>query len=170
MSKATPKESPSPFFSNEESLDWQRFVKLRTNAKVVFTNGCFDILHTGHTRYLQQAKNLGDLLVVGLNSDASVRKLKGEKRPICHEQERKELLLSLKAVDFVFIFSEETPLQLIKTIKPDILCKGGDWEKSQIIGSDFVESYNGKVFSLNFIEGHSTTNVIEKILKNYKTL
>ncbi len=134
------------------------------NKKIVFTNGCFDILHVGHLRYLMEAKKLGDVLVVGLNSDESVARLKGPERPICPEAERMEMLLGLKSVDYVFLFSEDTPEDLICQIKPDILCKGGDWDKSKIIGSTFVESYGGKVKSLNFEIGHSTTNIVEKIL------
>ena len=136
----------------------------RKNKKIIFTNGCFDILHVGHLRYLMSAKNLGDILVIGLNSDGSVKRLKGPTRPVCSEAERTEMLLGLKAVDYVFLFEEDTPLNLIRKIKPDILCKGGDWKKEQIVGSDFVESYGGQVLSLNFEAGHSTTGIIEKIL------
>ena len=139
-------------------------VARKNSKKIVFTNGCFDILHVGHLRYLQDAKNLADFLIIGLNSDSSVRSLKGEKRPIVNELERAEMLLGLKAVDQVAIFSEETPIELIKAIKPDFLCKGGDWAINQIVGADFVQSYGGEVLSLPFVQGKSTTGIIERIL------
>lgn len=131
--------------------------------KIVFTNGCFDLLHIGHVRYLQQAKSLGDLLVVGVNSDESVRRLKGPTRPLQTEQDRAEILAALGAVDFAVIFNEDTPLELIKKIKPNVLVKGGDWKVEQIVGSDFVMSYGGQVKSLQFVDGRSTTNIINKI-------
>ena len=135
----------------------------RKNKKIVFTNGCFDILHIGHARYLQEAKNCGDILVVGLNSDKSVRKLKGNSRPIISENDRAEMLSHLESVNFVIIFDEETPLNLIKKINPDILVKGGDWTIDQIVGSDIVIKNGGEVKSLSFIDGISTTKIIEKI-------
>lgn len=137
----------------------------KKNKKIVFTNGCFDLLHVGHVRYLQQAKSLGDILIVGINTDASVRKLKGPTRPIQNEKDRAEILASLEAVDHTILFSEETPLKLIQNIKPDFLVKGGDWKIEQIVGSDAVLDYGGKVLSLQFIEGHSTTSLIEKSKK-----
>lgn len=139
----------------------------KVNKKIVFTNGCFDILHVGHVRYLKEAKKLGDILVVGLNSDSSVNKIKGEKRPIVNEKERAEILLSLEAVDYVVIFEEETPFKLIKKINPDILVKGGDWKEEDIVGSDIVRKKGGTVKSISYIEGKSTTNIIEKITKRY---
>lgn len=132
------------------------------NAKIVFTNGCFDLLHIGHVRYLQQAKSLGSFLFVGINSDESVRKLKGPTRPIQNENDRAEILSALNAVDCVCIFNQETPLELIKLVQPDILVKGGDWKPEQIVGSDFVMSYGGQVRSLQFVEGKSTTSIIDK--------
>lgn len=144
-------------------VNFENLNSSRKNKKIVFTNGCFDILHIGHIRYLQSAKKQGDLLVVGLNSDASVKRLKGPNRPVCPEDYRKEMLLALKDVDYVFLFSEDTPLELIKKIKPDFLVKGGDWDKKNIVGWEFVESYGGQVKSLNFEEGHSSTAMIEKI-------
>lgn len=132
--------------------------------KLVFTNGCFDILHVGHLRYLKEAKQLGDLLFVGVNTDASVRRLKGESRPIVSEAERSEMLLGLEAVDFVCLFDEDTPLELIKAVRPDFLVKGGDWSVEQIVGSEFVGSYGGQTLSLPFVEGRSSTNIVEKIL------
>lgn len=144
-------------------MDISDLDKWRLNKKIVFTNGCFDILHAGHARYLAQAKALGDILVVGLNSDESVKKLKGPTRPIQNQDERKELLLALKAVDAVFIFNEDTPLDLIQKVKPHILVKGGDWPEAQIVGADFVKSNGGEVKSLQFVKGKSTTNIVDKI-------
>ncbi len=131
--------------------------------KVVFTNGCFDILHVGHLRYLQNARNQGDLLVVGLNSDKSVSKLKGPDRPIIAEKERQEMLLGLKPVDFVIVFGEETPLNLIKEVEPDVLVKGGDWAVKDIVGNEEVTASGGEVKSLNFEPGNSSTTIIKKI-------
>lgn len=134
-----------------------------SGKKIVFTNGCFDILHTGHVSYLNEAKSCGDILVIGLNSDASVKRLKGETRPVNNEADRKFVLENLKAVDFVFIFEEDTPLKLIKEVNPNVLVKGGDWKVEQIVGSDFVMANGGEVKSLQFVNGYSTTNIIEKI-------
>ncbi len=136
-------------------------------SKVVFTNGCFDLLHAGHVAYLQEAASLGDYLVVGLNSDASIKRLKGDLRPIVPENERKLVLQALACVDKVVIFAEDTPLQLIQKIKPDVLVKGGDWAPEQIVGSEFVLARGGQVRSLRFVEGLSSTNIIEKILQVY---
>lgn len=130
--------------------------------KIVFTNGCFDLLHIGHIRYLEEAKAKGDVLLVGINTDRSVQALKGPTRPIQNENDRAEILASLKAVNHTILFDEETPLELIKIIKPDILVKGGDWAIQQIVGWDFVQSYGGHVESLQFIEGRSTTQIIAK--------
>ena len=135
------------------------------NKKIVFTNGCFDILHLGHVTYLKQARALGDFLFVGLNSDSSVKKLKGENRPIQTEKDRAEILSSLKSVDAVSIFEEETPLTLIKKIWPDVLVKGGDWPIDKIIGSKEVIEAGGKVLSLPFVEGHSSSDLIDKLKK-----
>ncbi len=137
--------------------------KTCSSNKLVFTNGCFDILHVGHVRYLQQARSLGDFLFVGLNSDLSVQKLKGPTRPLQSELERAEILLSLSCVDYVSIFNEETPYELIKSVRPNFLVKGGDWAISEIVGSDFVASYGGQVQSLQFIEGRSTSALIAKM-------
>lgn len=136
---------------------------LRENKKVVFTNGCFDILHIGHVRYLEEAKSCGDILVVGVNSDSSVRDLKGPERPIQNEQDRSQILAALKAVDFTVLFSDETPLSLIELINPDVLVKGGDWSIDQIVGSEFVLKNGGEVKSLSFVDGRSTTNIVNKI-------
>ncbi len=131
--------------------------------RVVFTNGCFDILHCGHVRYLTQARALGDLLVVGLNSDSSVSKLKGAGRPIVPQEERAEVLLGLRAVDYVVIFNEETPYELIAKVQPDLLVKGGDWDVGKIVGADIVQARGGSVHSLPFVDGCSTTNIVAKI-------
>ncbi len=130
--------------------------------KIVFTNGCFDIIHSGHVKYLKEAKKLGDILVIGLNSDSSVRKIK-PLRPINSQKDRAEVLSSLEMVDFITIFDEETPYNLIKLLQPDILVKGGDWKVEDIVGADLVK----EVYSLPYVEGKSTTGIIEKILERY---
>ncbi len=134
--------------------------------KIVFTNGCFDIIHSGHVQYLYKAKNFGDVLVVGLNSDDSVRRLKGDLRPINNQKDRAIVLSALEMVDYVCIFDEDTPLNLIKMVKPDYLVKGGDYKKDEIVGADFVESYGGNVEIIPFVEGKSTTKIIEKMKNN----
>lgn len=142
--------------------------KLRKEGKkIVFTNGCFDIIHAGHVDYLEKAKKLGDVLVVGINTDESVRKIKGENRPIVPLEMRVKVLSSLKPVDFVLPFSEETPLGLIKKVKPHVLVKGGDWRVESIVGKDFVESYGGKVLTIPFDYNISTSRIIETILGRY---
>ena len=140
---------------------------IRSSKKIVFTNGCFDILHIGHLRYLEAAKELGDILVVGVNSDDSVKRLKGEKRPILDEKCRMEMVAGLKPVDFVTGFSEDTPYSLISKIIPDILVKGGDWPENDIVGSDIVKEHGGRVLSLNLEEGQATTNIVETIIQRY---
>ena len=135
---------------------------IRGQKKIVFTNGCFDLLHVGHVRYLQQARLLGDVLVVGVNSDASVKRLKGPERPIQNEKDRAEILAALECVNYSIVFSEDDPLRLIQDLQPDILTKGGDWAPDKIIGSDFVTQRGGQVFSLQFVDGKSTTRLIEK--------
>ena len=137
----------------------------KMGKKVVFTNGCFDILHVGHVRYLRQAKALGDVLVIGLNRDRSVKHLKGSGRPVTNETERAEVISALDAVDYIVLFGERTPDKLIHVIRPDFLVKGGDWKKEDIVGASFVESYGGKVLPLRFVKGYSTTNLIERIKK-----
>jgi rfaE bifunctional protein nucleotidyltransferase chain/domain len=141
----------------------EKFLEENKDKRIVFTNGCFDILHRGHVTYLAEARKLGDLLVVGLNSDASVKRLKGPERPINNEQDRKYVLSQLKSVDFVEIFTEDTPLNLILKVKPKILVKGGDWKIDQIVGGKEVIADGGDVFSLNFVDGYSTTSIINKI-------
>ncbi|MFH1729692.1 MAG: D-glycero-beta-D-manno-heptose-7-phosphate kinase [Pseudomonadota bacterium] len=135
----------------------------RNNKKIVFTNGCFDLLHAGHISYLKEASKLGDFLVIGLNSDSSVKKLKGDDRPLLSEEERSSILSALSFVDFVTIFNGETPLELIKEITPDVLVKGGDYNKDQIVGREIVEGNGGKVVTIEFVKGKSTSNIIEKI-------
>jgi D-beta-D-heptose 7-phosphate kinase/D-beta-D-heptose 1-phosphate adenosyltransferase len=130
---------------------------------VVFTNGCFDIMHRGHATYLAQARTLGDLLVVGLNTDASVQRLKGPSRPINHQYDRAFLLASLACVDFVILFDEDTPEQLIHTVCPDILVKGGDYTLDTIVGADFVLQNGGTVTTIPFVDGYSTTSTLNKI-------
>jgi D-beta-D-heptose 7-phosphate kinase/D-beta-D-heptose 1-phosphate adenosyltransferase len=137
----------------------------REGVRVVFTNGCFDILHPGHVTYLEKARSLGDLLVVGLNSDRSVRSLgKGTERPICTEEERAAVLSALRAVDFVVIFDDPTPLALIEAILPDVLAKGGDWAVEKIVGREAVQRAGGRVVTIPFVEGKSTTGIVERIL------
>ncbi len=147
---------------SQELADIIRGIKARKKV-VVFTNGCFDILHPGHIAYLAEAKSLGDTLVVGINSDGSVRRLKGAGRPVIKEGDRAAMLASLETVDFVTVFEEDDPAALIKTLDPNVLVKGGDWKKNEIIGGDFVRKRGGKVAAIPFLEGYSTTGLIEKI-------
>lgn len=137
--------------------------KARQNGrKVVFTNGCFDILHIGHIRYLKKARSMGDMLVVGLNSDGSVRRIKGKARPINTQKDRAEILSALSFVDYITIFDDDTPERLIKGLSPDILVKGADWKSGDIVGSAFVRSYGGEVKRIKFVAGYSTTATINK--------
>ncbi|NQT75036.1 MAG: D-glycero-beta-D-manno-heptose 1-phosphate adenylyltransferase [Candidatus Omnitrophica bacterium] len=138
--------------------------KLRARRKrIVFTNGCFDILHAGHVNYLARARSLGDALVVGLNSDGSVRRLKGKARPIVTQKNRAKVLAALACVDFIVVFNNPAPFNLIKAIKPDVLVKGGDWKIKDIVGGGFVKSCNGRVKSLPYIKGFSTKALLRKI-------
>ncbi len=150
--------------------DLQRIIQhLKSEGKrIVFTNGCFDLLHIGHVRYLEEAKSLGDILVVGVNSDDSVRGLKGPNRPIIPQEERAEILSGLGCVDYVTIFDEPTPLNLITLFLPHILVKGGDWTKEATVGWETVEKTGGEVVILSFVEGASTSQLIETILKRYE--
>jgi rfaE bifunctional protein nucleotidyltransferase chain/domain len=136
--------------------------KAKRSPRVVFTNGCFDILHKGHVTYLQQARSLGDILVVALNSDDSTRRLKGPERPINTLADRLEVIASLEAVDYVTWFEEDTPLETILKVRPTILVKGGDWNIDKIVGGKEVISWGGAVKSLSFVEGRSTTSIIER--------
>lgn len=132
--------------------------------KIAFTNGCFDILHVGHVRYLKEARKCADVLVLALNSDSSVRALKGSTRPLVPEAERAEVLAALECVDFITIFSETTPLELICYLKPDILIKGGDWPEDQVVGRNEIKQWGGYVRLIPEVAGKSTTNIVEKIL------
>lgn len=145
------------------SQELENFLAENKNKKIVFTNGCFDIIHKGHVAYLSEAKKLGDLLVIGLNSDASVKRLKGPERPINNELDRQYVMSQLKPVDFVEIFTEDTPLNLVLKVKPQVLVKGGDWKIDEIVGGKEVVQSGGEVYSLNFIDGYSTTSLINKI-------
>lgn len=141
-----------------------RFAKEKRNdRRVVFTNGCFDLLHPGHIRSLEAARALGDILIVGINSDASVRALKGPNRPAIPEQERAEILANLECVDAVLIFSETTPQKVIAALLPDVLVKGGDWSEDQIVGRSEVESHGGKVVRAEILPGYSTSTLLDKI-------
>jgi D-beta-D-heptose 7-phosphate kinase/D-beta-D-heptose 1-phosphate adenosyltransferase len=131
--------------------------------KIVFTNGCFDILHTGHVTYLEKARRLGDILIVALNTDSTVRKLKGRNRPINKLKDREKVMAALESVTYVTSFSEPTPLKLIQTLKPHVLTKGGDWKIHQIVGAKEVLSWRGKVYSIAFVKGRSTTKILNRI-------
>jgi len=153
-------------------LELEEILKIRNelrreDKKVVFTNGCFDILHAGHVDYLSKAKECGDVLIVGLNSDKSVKKIKGDKRPIIYENERAFILSNIKAVDYVVLFDEPTPKELILKIIPDILIKGEDWSVDNIVGKDIVEQNGGEVKTIKFITSQSTSNIIKKVLDTY---
>ena len=154
MDKIQHKIVTKDFFEQQEESLHQR--------KIVFTNGCFDVLHYGHVHYLAQAKELGDVLVVGLNSDASVRRLKGDGRPVNPEYARALVLAALEMVDYVCLFEEDTPYNLIAAVQPDVLVKGGDYRVDNIVGGDIVKKRNGEVVVLPFVEGYSSTRIIEK--------
>ncbi|MFH1238678.1 MAG: D-glycero-beta-D-manno-heptose 1-phosphate adenylyltransferase [bacterium] len=142
----------------------------KKGKKIVFTNGCFDIIHVGHVRYLKQAKGCGDILVIAVNSDSSVRMLKGKNRPLVALKDRLEVLSALEFVDYVVVFSEETPARVIETLRPDILVKGSDYRLNEIVGRDFVESTGGKVVTIPLVKGKSTTALINKIVSTCKKL
>lgn len=152
------------------------FPKLRTvvsklkakNKKIVFTNGCFDLIHAGHVKYLEKAKSFGDILIVGINSDSSMKKIKGSKRPIIAQGDRARIIAGLESVDYVSIFDETTPLRLIKAVKPDILVKGADWNLNKIVGADYIKSYGGKAVSIPLVKGRSTSDMIRKIVSRFK--
>ena len=153
------------------SLDEMRMVRQqlkRDGKKLVFTNGCFDLIHRGHVEYLKKAKAFGDALLVGLNSDQSVRKIKGDGRPIINENDRSFILANLVPVDFVCLFQEETPLHLISTVVPDVLVKGADWKIDDIVGKDVVERAGGRVATVEYVENHSTSEIIEKIVQQHE--
>ena len=153
----------NPKICNIEELK-RRLAQWRVKSdRIVFTNGCFDILHVGHLHTLKEAIQLGDKLIVGLNSDASVSRLKGKERPVVNQLDRTEMLAALEMVDAVIIFEDDTPEELIQMIKPDVLCKGGDWSIENIVGGDFVKSYGGQVVSIPFVQGYSSSSLINKI-------
>jgi rfaE bifunctional protein nucleotidyltransferase chain/domain len=137
----------------------------KTGKTVVFTNGCFDILHRGHVDYLAKARELGDVLVVGVNTDASVKRLKGPDRPIVQDEDRAAVLAALAVVDYVCLFDEDTPYELIRAVVPDILVKGADWSLGDIVGKDIVEAAGGAVHTIQFLPNRSTTNIIQKIVQ-----
>jgi rfaE bifunctional protein nucleotidyltransferase chain/domain len=136
----------------------------QSGLRVVFTNGCFDLLHSGHVRYLEQARDQGDLLVVAINSDSSVRRIKGAGRPVVGQEDRGEVLAALYCVDVVVVFEESDPLVVIQQLQPDILVKGADWPRDRIVGADFVESRGGRVITIPLVDGQSTTCIIDRIL------
>ena len=150
----------------EEMKSLRRKFKVE-NKKVVFTNGVFDLVHAGHVDYLIKAKVFGDILIVGLNSDSSVKRIKGEKRPLTNQTERAFLLSNLKPVDFVVIFEEDSPLELIKELVPDVLVKGADWSIDKIVGSDIVLTNGGEVKNIQFVNEQSTSRIIDTILSRY---
>jgi D-beta-D-heptose 7-phosphate kinase/D-beta-D-heptose 1-phosphate adenosyltransferase len=139
----------------------------KKNKTIGFTNGCFDILHAGHISYLENAKDKCDILIVAINSDSSVKQIKGEKRPLVSELDRMKVVASLEPVDYVVKFNESTPLNLIKKIKPDVLIKGGDWQQEDIVGSSFVKQHGGKVITVPFVKGYSTSFIIESIISRF---
>jgi len=151
----------------EELVQIRKKVK-KQNKKVVFTNGCFDLLHRGHIEYLKKAKYLGDILIIGLNSDSSVRKIKGKGRPIQNQKDRASILASLQFVDYVCVFNDLTPFKLISRLLPDYLVKGGDWKIKDIVGKDMVKSHGGKVLSIKMVKGKSTQNIIQTIVKRFR--
>ena len=151
-----------------EALQPELLKVRKSGGKIVFTNGCFDILHVGHVRYLAAAKSAGHILVVGLNSDASVKIIKGPKRPIINQNQRAEVLASLQAVDYVTLFDEADPLRLITALKPDVLVKGADWEADGIIGADVVTAHGGKVMRIEMVPGASTSTIIQRIVERCK--
>jgi len=156
------------FASENKIVSWDQAVKTieeiqKTGKKVVFTNGCFDLVHLGHVDYLEKARNLGDFLVVGINTDKSVSDIKGPFRPVSNEQSRSRVLASMGFVDLVVFFGEETPKNLIELLKPDILTKGSDYTVKNIVGADFVMSRGGKVETIPMVDGFSTTNLIKRI-------
>lgn len=156
------------FETRQKILSWEELGRWRAywaflEQKVVFTNGCFDLLHLGHVEYLEKAAQLGDVLVVGLNSDESIRRLKGSNRPVLPQEARARLLAAMEFVEAVVLFEEDTPQRLIEYLRPAVLVKGGDYRPEAIVGADFVRSYGGEVVVLPYIEGYSTTKLIQKL-------
>jgi rfaE bifunctional protein nucleotidyltransferase chain/domain len=158
--------------SCQKIVTLEEFIPLRArlrklNKKLVFTNGCFDILHVGHVRYLNQARALGDALIVAINSDSSVRAIKGDSRPIIPQSERAEVLAALSSVDFVLIFTDPTPKQVIDAMVPDVLVKGADWGIAEIVGRNTVENAGGSVCNLPLVQGSSTTDIIQRVIDRF---
>ncbi len=139
----------------------------KQGKKIVFTNGCFDLLHFGHVKYLEEARGKGDILIVALNSTASIKRIKGKTRPIISEKDRCGIVAALESVDFVTVFNDSTPLKLIKKLRPDVLIKGSDWKTGSIVGAEVLKTYKGKVLRANFLKGYSTSKIIKKIVKNH---
>jgi rfaE bifunctional protein nucleotidyltransferase chain/domain len=162
--------APVFFFRNpadrEALAHWRKMVD-ESNGKLVFTNGVFDLVHAGHVAYLLEARNHGDALLIGLNSDASVRAIKGPNRPIQEEQDRADVLAALKSTDAVVVFEEETPFEVIRFVLPDTLVKGGDYTRETIAGADVVEEHGGRVLTIPFVEGRSTSGIVERIVERY---
>ncbi|MDP2938873.1 MAG: D-glycero-beta-D-manno-heptose 1-phosphate adenylyltransferase [Candidatus Omnitrophota bacterium] len=155
--------------SNNKIVNLVKLIRIvkhlrRQDKKIIFTNGCFDILHPGHISYLEEAKEKNGILVVGLNSDSSVRKIKGKSRPIISQLDRAKVLASVSCVDYIVIFNTATPLKLIRLIKPDVLVKGADWKGRVVVGESFVNSYGGRVRLVKYLKGYSTTKIINHIL------
>jgi len=139
----------------------------KRGKKIVFTNGCYDLLHAGHVRFLKAAKKMGDVLLLALNSDSSVRRIKGKNRPITPQSERAELMAALSPVDIVTVFYEDDPYNIIRDVKPDVLVKGGDWPLDKIIGADVVRENGGVVRNIRYVKGRSTTNIIKRVIESY---
>ena len=154
-------------FTSDEDISVLLSSLKSESKKIVFTNGVFDIIHMGHVEYLLSAKKLGDILIVGLNSDSSVKMIKGDKRPIVNQENRAFVLSNLKPVDYVVIFDEDTPYYLISRIKPDVLVKGADWQEGKIIGADIVKSNGGEIKRIDFVENNSSTGIIDRIIQLY---
>lgn len=158
--------------SHSKIISLAEFLPERTRLrqlglKLVFTNGCFDLLHPGHVDYLEQSRALGDRLIVAINTDESVRRIKGNSRPVFSEEERAEILAALECVDYVILFNEPTPQETIQAVLPDVLVKGSDWASDKIVGREEVEAAGGHVVSIDFLPGYSTSGIIQKILENY---
>ena len=162
-----------PSFNFSKIIPFSKIRALASSLKakkkrIVFTNGCFDLIHAGHIKYLNKAKALGDVLIVGINSDSSIRKIKGPKRPIVEQGDRAAVVAALQSVDYISIFNDTTPIKLIKAVRPDVLVKGADWQVSGIVGGDFVKSYGGKVRAISLVKGRSTSKLIRKIADRFK--
>lgn len=160
-------ENRSPKLQSLDAIALLRKELSLSNKRLVFTNGCFDILHVGHVRYLNRARALGDVLVVAVNSDHSVRAIKGPSRPVVPEKERVEVLAALECVDYVFLFDDLTPGKIIEAVLPDVLVKGSDWEPEEIVGRDIVESNGGTVVAVPIVDGASTTGIIQSIVDRF---